>query len=791
MLKSYLMVSIRHLMRQPTYAALNILGLTTGIVSSLLIILYLSQELSYDKHHAKADRVYRISSDITEPDNAFRWSVTQLPLGRTVKSEFEEVEQYVRFIGNGRTKFIKDDINYFEEDVYLVDSTVFDVFSFNLLSGNPQTALQNPSSMVISQTMAKKIFGNENPVGQILKTDRNSFEITGVYEDLPKTSHIIPNAMMSASTSDRNNSQSWGGFGIYTYVLLREGVDPKVVEAKLNDIIDKYVAVIFDQFDIKIKYEMIGIKDIHLYSTFQGEPEALGNIKYIYIVAAVAVFLIVIASINYMNLSTARSMRRALEVGIRKVMGAQRGMLIGQFITESVVLTVVSLLFSLIILAVAVPIFNGALGTSLSMADILHPQLILVVVGILIVTGFVSGSYPAFYLSGFKPAAVLKGKGASRAGNKWLRRILVGIQFSISIFMLIGTFIIYDQMQYLRSKDLGFDKENVVRVLLGNQQSREKYPVFKNALKQNPNIVSVASASTAPGDGYGKNVMNVETNEGVMEDYGIDSYVVDYDYFPTLGVPFEKGRNISSEYPSDTATAVMVNEAMVARMGWDEPIGKKFQFDQDSTVFHRVVGVVKDFHQRSLYNPIEALMFIPSLNNSNVLIKTSGDVKAALSAIEASWNEVYPGIPFEATFLDEEFMEQYETDQLRGKLFLGFSLMMIFIACLGLLGLASFMAEQRTKEVSIRKVLGANTGGLVTLLVKDFVWLVLVGALPAFVLGYYFMNDWLQSFEYHVDINLLLFLVVLLIILIISVVTTGYHALKAANANPASNLKYE
>jgi putative ABC transport system permease protein len=357
--------------------------------------------------------------------------------------------------------------------------------------------------------------------------------------------------------------------------------------------------------------------------------------------------------------------------------------------------------------------------------------------------------------------------------------------------MLIGTFIIYDQMQYLRSKDLGFDKENVVRVLLGNQQSREKYPVFKNALKQNPNIVSVASASTAPGDGYGKNVMNVETNEGVMEDYGIDSYVVDYDYFPTLGVPFEKGRNISSEYPSDTATAVMVNEAMVARMGWDEPIGKKFQFDQDSTVFHRVVGVVKDFHQRSLYNPIEALMFIPSLNNSNVLIKTSGDVKAALSAIEASWNEVYPGIPFEATFLDEEFMEQYETDQLRGKLFLGFSLMMIFIACLGLLGLASFMAEQRTKEVSIRKVLGANTGGLVTLLVKDFVWLVLVGALPAFVLGYYFMNDWLQSFEYHVDINLLLFLVVLLIILIISVVTTGYHALKAANANPASNLKYE
>ena len=346
-------------------------------------------------------------------------------------------------------------------------------------------------------------------------------------------------------------------------------------------------------------------------------------------------------------------------------------------------------------------------------------------------------------------------------------------------------------MQYLRSKDLGFDKDQVVRVVLDNQASREKYPVFRNSLMQNPNIKSVASSSTSPGNGYGKNVMSVETNEGVMENYGIDAYVVDYDFFPTLSIPFEKGRNISSQYPSDTSTSVMVNEAMVARMGWEEPIGKKFQFDRDSTVFHRVVGVVRDFHQQSLYNPIEALMFIPGLNNSSVLIKTSEDLQASLAAIEASWNEVYPGIPFDATFLDEEFMEQYETDQLRGKLFLGFSLMMIFIACLGLLGLASFIAEQRTKEISIRKVLGANTGGLVTLLVKDFVWLVLIGAVPAFGLGYYFMNDWLKTFEYHVDINLLLFVVVLLIILVITVLTTGYHALRAANSNPASNLKYE
>ena len=791
MLKNYIMVSIRHLMRQPAYAGLNILGLTIGITSSLLIFLYLFQELSYDQQHEKGNRIYRISSDIKEPDNAFRWAVTQFPLGRTVKAEFEEVEQYVRFIGTGRTKFIKGDVNYFEEDVYMVDSTVFDVFSFNLLAGNPSTALQNPGSIVISKTMADKIFKGEEPMGQILKTDNNSLEVTGIYEDLPKTSHIIPTAMLSASTADRNNSQNWGGFGIYTYVLLREGVDPKVVEDKLNGIIDKYVAVIFDQFDIKIRYEMIGIRDIHLYSTFENEPEALGDIKYIYIFTAVALFLILIASINYMNLSTARSMKRALEVGIRKVMGAQRGMLIGQFITESVLLTLISLIISIVLLAIAVPLFNGSLNTNLSLSNLLQPQLILIVTGILLVTGFASGSYPAFYLSGFRPAEVLKGKGASKSGSQMLRRILVGIQFSISIFMLIGTFVIYDQMQYLQNKDLGFEKEQVLRIILNNQASREKWPVFNNQLKQNPNIKATATASTAPGSGYGKNVMGVETNEGVMEQYGINSYAFDYDYFPALNIPFAAGRNISPEYPTDTATAVIVNEAMVKRMNWDNPIGKKFQFAQDSSVFHRVIGVVRDFHQESLYNPIEAMLFIPSLNNSNALIKISGDLKTSLASIEESWNQVYPGLPFEYSFLDEDFMEQYESDQLRGRLFLGFSVMMIFIACLGLLGLASFIAEQRTREISIRKVLGANVSGLVTLIVKDFVWLVLIGAVPAFGLSWYFLNDWLQNFEYHVTINLILFLVVLLIIMAITILTTGYHALKAASSNPAEKLKYE
>ncbi|MBR08736.1 MAG: hypothetical protein CMP48_13785 [Rickettsiales bacterium] len=791
MIKNYLKITVRHLLRQPGYTTLNILGLTIGIVSSLLIVLYLHHEVSFDQQHSKADRIYRISSDISEPDNSFRWTTTQLPLGRTVKNEFSEVEQYTRFIGNGRTRFERNDINYYEEKIFMVDSTVFNVFDYEFISGNPATALEGPNSIVISQTMADKIFKGANPIGEILKTDNNSLEVTGVYKDLSPNNHIRPNAMISASTVDRNNSQSWGGFGIYTYIMLQEGTDPKAVETKLNEtIITKYVATIFDQFDIKIKYEMINIQDIHLYSTFQGEPEPLGNIKYIYIFGAVAIFLILIASINYMNLSTARSMKRALEVGIRKVMGAQRGMLIRQFMSESILLTIVALLISLLLVLILVPVFNSQLQTSMNIGSLLNPMVLGAIAVMLLITGILSGSYPAFYLSAFKPASVLKGKG-SKSGNKILRSVLVGVQFSISIFMLVGTLIIYDQMQYLRNKDLGFDKERVVRVVLDNRAARDKWPVLKNKLLQDPNIKDAATAITTPGRGYDKNVMSVETNDGVMETYGIDSYGIDYDFVPVLGIKLSEGRNIDPKFPTDTASAVMVNEAMVARMGWDNPIGKRFQFDRDSTKFHKVIGVVKDFHQRSLYDPIEALLFVPSLNNSNALIKISGGLDEGIRSIEQAWTDVFPNKPFEYSFLDQDFMEQYEADQLRGSLFLGFSVMMIFISCLGLLGLASFIAEQRTKEISIRKVLGAEVSGLVSLLVKDFLILVFIGAVPAFGIAYYFMNEWLNTFEYHVEMNYLLYGLVLIVIGGITILTTGYHALRAATSNPADSLKYE
>lgn len=792
MIKNYLTVAFRHLMRQPSYALLNILGLTIGIVSSLLILLYVSNELSFDNYHKNGDRLYRISSDISEPDNSFRWATTQLPLGRTLATEFSEVESYVRFVDAGRVKFERNDQNYFEEEVYIVDSTVFDLFSYNLVSGDPKKVLETPNSIVINQSLSKRIFGNGNPLGELLETEQRTYQVTGVFEDVPDNSHIQPRALIAInSIPDLNNATNWGSFNIYTYVLLTESAQPKEVEAKLTDIIDKYVAVIFDQFNITIKYEMIAVPEIHLYSTFLGEPEPLGDMKYIYIFSAIALFLIVIACINYMNLSTARSMKRSLEVGIRKVMGAHRSSLVRQFLSESILITIVSVLIALILVIILVPVLNDLLSTNMLISNLLSPQILLTIVGIILLTSVLSGSYPAFYLSAFKPAVVLKGRNTKNSGNSLLRKFLVGVQFALSIFMLVGTLIIYNQMKFLEEKDLGFDKERIVRLALNNQSQRDKWSVLKTKLMQSSEIESVASSNSSPGQGYGKNVMSVETKDGAMEDFGIDLFAVDYDYFPTLDIDILQGRNFSTEYVTDTAAAVIVNEAMVERIGWDDPIGKKFRFPGDSIRTFRVVGIAKDYHHRSLYNPIEAILFFPSFDNQLALIKTSGNTQAAVKAINNVWDEVFPGTPFEYSFLDEEFMEQYESDRLRGRLFLGFAAMMILIACLGLLGLASFIAEQRTKEISIRKVLGANVKGLVTLLVKDFVWLVLLGAIPAFVAGYFLMNDWLQNFEYHININAIHFLIVLAIILMITIFTTGYHALRAASSNPAENLKYE
>lgn len=797
MLENYIKVALRSLKRQPGYTALNIIGLTVGIASSLIILLYTFHETSFDKQHSKGDRIYRLSTQITEPDNSFKWAVMTRPAAFTIKNENPEIKQAARMnglSGQGGMRFDFNQVDYYQDNVYAADSTIFELFDYDFVAGNPETALAAPNSIVINQSMATKIFKNENPIGQTIKSGGNretSLQVTGVYKDMPQTSHLIAEALISWKTIFTGGDGSWGNWGVFSYVLVNEGVTQETLQVKLDSTVSKYVAPIFDPINIKVKMIPVPLKSIHLTSDFEGEPVPAGDIQYVRIFTAIAIFLIIIASINYMNLATARSAKRSMEVGLRKVMGAQRSGLIGQFLAESILITLISLVLSILVMIAVVPSINSIVGTNLAIEGLLDTNVILAVIGIVFVTGFLGGCYPAFFLSSFQPAAVLKG-GGGKSGSKLLRKSLVTIQFGISIFMLIGTLIIYSQMQFVRNKDLGFDKEQMMQIDFRSRADVVKWNVLKNELVQNANIGGTASSSSTPGNGYGKLVFSIETEEGPMDPRGLDNYRVDYDFFPTLGVEIVEGRNFSLDYPSDSSQAVMVNEAMVRRMNWTNPIGKRINLTgNDSIPSALVVGVVKDFHQQSLYDPISALLFIPSRINGSAIVKITGDVSSTIDFIEAAWERTYPTTAFEYVFIDEQFMENYEADQIRGQLFLGFSGMTILIACLGLLGLASYTAEQRSKEISIRKVLGAKTQGLIGLLIKDFVILIVIAAIPASVLGYLAMIGWLESFQFHITPGFTIFASVILGTIAITVLTTGYHARKAATANPAQKLRSE
>jgi len=800
MLSNYLTIALRNFRRQPVYTLLNIAGLTLGIAASLIILLFITEESRFDTYHEHSDRIFRISADITEPDNAFKWAVTQTPLAMQLKTDYPEVEQYVRFIPNGRTNLQYKDNFFFEEKIFLVDSTVTEVFSFDFITGDASTALKEPNSIALSESVADRIFGNNNPMGEILITPSGrKYNVTGVYKDMPKHSHLIANAMISSNTIPglgNPTAGAWGGFNLYTYVLLKEGADAESFAAKLPAVVENYVAVIFDDFGIDVKYEVIALTDIHLKSDFEGEPEPLGEIGFLYIFGAVALFMILLACINYMNLSTARATKRAMEVGVRKVLGSERKQLIWQFMIESLLFTLVSIILSFLLVLVVLPLFNNTFNLNLNRALLLSKPVLLGALGLVGLTGILAGSYPAFYLSAFKPITVLKGQLSRGSGNPVLRKTLVSVQFAVTLFMIIGTGVIYDQMNYLRNKDLGFDKEHVLTFNLQGRAAREKYPVIRDRILQNPKVLKMASTSATLGEGVGKQVMNVENGEGVMEQYGIDGYAVDFDFFSTMGIEFVKGRDYNSEFGADSTLSVIVNESMVERMGWEDPIGRRVQFGPvDTLPMAKVIGVVKDFHQRSLYDPIESLMFYPRFNNQQVHVRLAPQepeaLRATIAFVNEQWQDIFPNTPFDFDFVDASFMELYEADQVRARIFTLFSVLMILVACLGLLGLASFTAEQRTKEIGVRRILGAKTGNIVYLLTRNFVVLVAIATIPAFLAAYYFMSQWLDSFSYHTYMNYWLYALAFILVVVITLMTTSYHAFRAARGNPVEALRYE
>lgn len=802
MFKNLLKISIRTIIKDKTYSLLNVSGLTIGITCSMFLLMYILHELSYDRYHENAPNIYRVVSNIREPDNAFTWAIAQIPLAEELRDNYPEVKNAVRFFGQGRVLFKNGEKQFYEEEFYLADSTVFDMFTYPFLHGDPATALDNPFSIVLSEKTAKKYFTDvSSAIGQSIQNEQGEeFKITGVLEDIPLNSHFLFDGLISRNTRPGFDG-NWGGFGVPTYIHLPEGYELSKMYASLDSIVKKRVDPIFEQFGIKVKYELQPILDIHLYSKIQDEAEEGGDIAYVYIFASVAAFMLIIACINYMNLATARSVNRAREVGVRKVMGSQRGQLIAQFITESIVIALIAAVISLILIYAFLPWFNDLANKSLDFGYITQAPVLLSLFGIVVLVGIAGGSYPAFYLSGFNPVNVLKGKVTAKGGSAFFRRSLVVFQFAISIFMLISTLIVFAQLQFMRNKDLGFEKERIIRFVLNAPALREKAPVLIERLKQEPEVVAVGRASASPGQGISKQLLKVEDNEGKLTDRGVDLYSADYDFVSTMKMRIVGGRDFSRDVTSDTLYAVLVNEAMVKRMSWDDPIGKKFiatgAGPNNTDIEKRVVGVVGDYHQNSLYDPIEPLMILLDINKNNnrlVFVRTvEGDPSQSLAAVERAWKDIFPTYTFESDFLDADFNSQYKADEKRSLIFTYFSGLTIVIACLGLLGLAAFTTEQRTKEIGVRKVIGASVQNLVMLVSKEFFILVGIGMLVALPVAWYFTSDWLENFAYRIALEAEwpTFVLSALIAFAITLVTVGFHVVRAASANPVKSLRDE
>ncbi|NBB19898.1 FtsX-like permease family protein [Runella sp. CRIBMP] len=796
MLKNYFKIAVRSLLKDKGYTALNILGLTIGLTFSLFLVFYITDELSYDRYHEKADRIYRVGAAIKEPERADKVAVTQFPLGPTLKKEFPEVEHAVRFVRNGdKTLFKKGDTQFFEEKVFYADSNVFDVFTYKFIAGDAKRALIAPNSLVLTRSAAEKYFQTtDNVVGKSLQGKKDTYNITAIIEDVPKNSHLRFNALISASSLGKDFGNNWGNFGFYTYALLTKNSDYKSFEKKLIPMYQKYMASIFSPYNVKINYVVQPIVDIHLRSDLNNEPEELGSMSYIYTFSAVALFMILIACINYMNLTTARSARRAKEIGIRKVSGSLQRHLIAQFLTESTVITLASLVLSLLLIAILLPVFNDISGKTFTFGTIFQPITLISILTIVVVVGLVGGSYPAFYLAKFNPLVVLKGNLAKASSNAPLRQTLVVLQFTISMVMLISTWVVYDQLNFMKNKDLGYSKDQVLVINMPpiNRDGRNEIKLMKSEFLKNPKVLSASSSWYTPNsNGQSFNLMEIEGKTGFVN-LGVEVYGVDPHYLQTLGIQLSKGRNFTELDRADSLRRMIVNEALIKKMGWTDALGKKIRFAGDTANLAEVVGVFKDFHQKSLYNPIEPLILVYRENNGSVQAKISpNDIPSTLAHLEKSYKKVFPQHSFQYNFLDQDFQSQFAADQKRGTIFTAFSSLTVLIACLGLLGLVAFTTEQRRKEISVRKVMGAETGHIVTLISKGFLYLVGVSCLIAFPIAWYFMNQWLEPFPYKTNISPITFLLSAGLVLLITLLTVSFHTVKAALMNPVKSLKAE
>ena len=810
MYKNYLKIAIRNMLKSKVYSIINILGLAIGMAATILILLFVQHELSYDRYHENADRIYRVTRAWYNESGEESLHLGQVapPFGPLLKSDFDGIiEQSTRIMGmgflvTGNGKSIEED------NVFFADANVFKVFSFKAIEGDLTTALDLPTSIIITESTAKKYFGDKSPIGESLSLVVSfipqpfELKVSAVIEDIPDNSHfhldfIGPMALVETFYGGPENFMgAWGSNNFATYLLLREGYPYQQLQDSLGGFLNRHLQPtqagrMPNEYN---KLTLWPLPSIHLNSHLDSELEANGDIAYVYLYTIVALFILVIACINFINLATARSAKRAREVGMRKVMGANRSMLIRQFIIESLVFAVLSLFLAILMVYLVLPWFNDFSQKQLTLNFIDNQFLVIVIISITIITGFVAGSYPAFYLSSFKPVDTLKGDIASGNSKFNMRSALVVFQFAISIFLLIGVGVVNDQLDYVKSKDLGFNDHRVL-VLPTSQKIMNEYESIKGTLLEHSGIENVALGSRIPSgrllDSQGATA-EIGT-EMVRLSFRIADVHIDHDYMKTLAIPIIAGRDYNKSLASDSLEAFILNEASIKAIGWktnDEAIGKKFNYGGRQGY---IIGVVKDFHFESLHQDIAPIVFlITSGRNRNMLIKLKdGQEEETLAFLQEQWSFLRPGFPFTSFYLDTEFDNQYANEDRLAQLVTYFSGFAVIIGMLGLFGLASFTAEQRFKEIGIRKVLGASIGEILMLLTKGFTALVFIGFIIAIPISYYLMTKWLDSFAYHGTVSWVTISLAGLAAILLSWITVGFQTLKAARANPIDSIQYE
>ncbi len=778
MLTNYLKIALRNLMKHKVYTFINIAGLSVGIACCLFIALFIGNELRYDRFHNNGSRIYRVlrQSDMNGKKAGVPW--TSGPYAPALKNDFPAEVQYAVRAMPDNALISYGDKSFIEKKILFADSTFFRVFSFPLVQGKPASVLDKPNSIVITGELAQKYFGNQDPIGKVLQYEkgRYTFEVTGVVEK-PANSHL-DFEMVASIAQVRNQEwfQGWWNNAMATYVLLAPNVSAAKVEARLPQFMDKYMGQDFQKYGGRTDLTLQPLEGIYLGEHHDFDPAIHGDVKVIWLFTAVAIFILAIACINFMNLSTARSAGRAREVGMRKVMGAFRTDLITQFLGESFVLTALAVLLALVLVLAGLPAFSAFVGKSLTLPwnSLLLPVFLL---GILLAVGLLAGSYPAFVLSAFQPVKVLKGKFTAGRQSTMLRKGLVVVQFGISVLLIIGTLIIIRQLDFVQAKKLGYDKEQTLLVRVSNNEIYEHRESFKNDLLRMAQVKSVSAMSGEPGgfhDSYTFKIIGKNNEKGMIR-----TVFTDYDYLKTLGLQLVAGRDFSREYGTDAREATILNRTTVKQLGWTprEAIGQMVHNEMRDSLPRKVVGVVEDFHFSSLKNKIEPLAISVADDNRVIAVKlTAGNPQEAIAGIEKAWQKAAPQYPFTYEFLDQVYDNLYKTEQKQRSIFGIFAGIGIFIACLGLFGLAAFTAEQRTKEVSVRKVLGATVSNVVLLLSKDFVKLVLISVALASPLAWYAMHQWLQDFAYRVPISLDVFLLSGIAALFIALFTVSYPA---------------